>query len=298
MVSSGEQAKELIIADSVLYGPISLGVHAGVEALRVMHEHGIETAFPVCVVNWTNEEGARFPRSVMASSVWAGESTRDDTWALKEVPALAQNPSRLRTVKEELERTGWLGSTQCHHSAVPLAAHFELHIEQGPVLEKGGKKIGIVTGGQAYRWYTLNIRGREAHTGTTPFNNRADALQAAARIIVASKKIASSVDGLATTGILELEPGSTNTIPGSVTFSLDIRHPDDEVVLQIERAVRTEAARIAKHEGECVLSWTLDTDSKAVKFHSDCIAAVRESAVEAVGQDKCVEMRSGAGHDR
>jgi hydantoinase/carbamoylase family amidase len=277
-----------------------LGIHAGVEALRVLQENAIETEFPVCVVNWTNEEGARFPRSVMASSVWAGLSSVEEAWNLKEVPSLARGgqDQPLKSVKEELQRIGWLGKTKCSHKDMPLGAHFELHIEQGPILERQNKKIGVVTGGQAYRWFTVTVRGREAHTGTTPMEDRSDALQASARIIVASREIAKQHGGLCTTGLLKLQPGSTNTIPGTVQFSLDIRHPDDSAVGVIEKAIRDEALRITGDEGQCNLQWSLDTDSKAVNFHPDCIEAVRESAQEAVGKDKMIEMRSGAGHDR
>lgn len=277
----------------------SLGIHAGIEALRVLHENKIVTKFPLCVVNWTNEEGARFPRSVMASSVWAELSSKEDVWATKEVPSLSSTAEdgQLKTVKQELQRIGWLGQTPCHYQATPLAAHFELHIEQGPVLERTGKRIGIVTGGQAYRWLTVTIQGREAHTGSTPFDNRSDALQAAAQLIVESKALAKQLNGLCSTGIMEVLPGSTNTIPGMVKLSLDIRHPQDHVVLQIEDALHKKAQRIAEEQDNCKLTWVVDTDSKAVNFHPDCIQAVRESAVDVVGEEGCIEMRSGAGHD-
>jgi len=287
----------LRLAMLILFLLFRLGIHAGIEALRVLEENKIETEFPVCVVNWTNEEGARFPRSVMSSSVWAGLISVKEAWNLKEVPALAQG-KELKSVKEELKRIGWFGETRCDHKEMPLGAHFELHIEQGPILEREGKTIGVVTGGQAYRWFTLSVRGREAHTGTTPFADRSDALQASARIIVASREIAKQHGGLCTTGILSLQPGSTNTIPGAVNFSLDIRHPKNEDVVKIEEALRVEVDRIVAEEGNCEAQWSMDTDSKAVDFHPDCIQAVRESAEEAVGSEKWIEMRSGAGHDR
>lgn len=279
---------------------ISLGIHAGIEALRVLQENDIETEFPICVVNWTNEEGARFPRSVMASSVWADLIPLEEAWNLREVPSLAigGKGQALKSVKEELQRIGWLGKTKCSHAQMPLGAHFELHIEQGPILERQDKKIGVVTGGQAYRWFTVTIRGREAHTGTTPMEDRSDALQASAQIIVASREIAKRLGGLCTTGLLKLQPGSTNTIPGTVEFSLDIRHAQNEGVVSIQEALEKEASRIASKEGNCNFQWTTDTDSKAIDFHPLCIQAVRESAQEAVGADKWMEMKSGAGHDR
>lgn len=277
----------------------SLGIHAGVEALRVLQENSIETEFPICVVNWANEEGVRFPCSVMASSIWADLISLEEAWNLKEVPFLAVSAKGqpLKSVKEELQRTRWLGETKCNHSQMPLGAHFELHIEQGPVLERQGKKIGVVTGGQAYRWFTVTIRGRDAHTGTTPMENRSDALQASAQIIVASREIAKSLGGLCTTGLLKLQPGSINTIPGAVEFSLDIRHSQNKGVVAIQEALEKEANRIASKEGNCNFKWTTDTDSKVVNFHTDCIQAIKESAQEAVGADKWIEMKSGAGHD-
>jgi hydantoinase/carbamoylase family amidase len=289
----------------IMYAPPSclpcsrLGIHAGIEVLRVLEENGIETEFPVCVVNWTNEEGARFPKSVMSSSAWAGLISVKEAWELKEIPALAVggDGKRLKTVKEELQRTGWLGDTRCDYREMPLGAHFELHIEQGPILERDNKSIGVVTGGQAYRWLTLSVRGKEAHTGTTPFADRSDALQASARIIVASRDIAQRLGGLCTTGVFHLQPGSTNTIPGAVTFSLDIRHADNDQVAKIEETLRSEVDRIVKGEGQCEAQWTMDTDSKAVDFHPDCIHAVCESAEETVGAERWIKMRSGAGHD-
>jgi len=121
-----------------------LGVTAGVEMLRVLADNWTETEYPVGVVNWTNEEGARFPKSMCSSGVWAGDIPVETAHNLREVhPGTA-------TMAEELERIGYLGSTPASHEAMPMAAHFELHIEQGPLLEMANKKIGIVTGVQAY----------------------------------------------------------------------------------------------------------------------------------------------------
>ncbi|CAK7271742.1 hypothetical protein SEPCBS57363_004778 [Sporothrix epigloea] len=135
-----------------------LGVHAGVEMLRVLQELDIQTEYPVGVVNWTNEEGARFPKSMTASGVWAGEIPQADAYSLQEVGG------GTATIQSELQRIGYLGTVPASYQAMPMAAHFELHIEQGPILEAEQKKIGIVTGVQAYRWFTLDVRGR----GTSP----------------------------------------------------------------------------------------------------------------------------------
>ncbi|KAK0631046.1 hypothetical protein B0T17DRAFT_487348 [Bombardia bombarda] len=275
-----------------------LGVLAGVEMLRVLEEKGVETAFPVGVVNWTNEEGARFPISMISSGVWAGDIPLDRAHGLKEVGG------GTATMKEELERIGYLGSMPASHTAMPLAAHFELHIEQGPVLEAQRQKIGVVQGVQAYRWYTVEVvgRGAQAHTGTTPFSSRSDALLAACRMITLSHDLATSHAALASTGILTLHPGSVNTIPGRVTFSLDIRAPLDSTLDTLEAELKSRFATIASKETtkglDLAVSWRTDSVSPAIHFHEDCISAVREAAKAVCGSDSLArDMVSGAGHD-
>jgi hydantoinase/carbamoylase family amidase len=149
-----------------------LGVTAALEVLRTLSENNIQTSHPIGLVNWTNEEGARFPQSMVASGVWAGAIPLQDAWSLKEVSGEG------KTMKEELENIGYLGSTPCSWEQNPMKAHFELHIEQGPKLERSGRKIGVVLGVQGYRWFTVVVKGREAHTGATPFEARSDALLA------------------------------------------------------------------------------------------------------------------------
>ena len=170
-----------------------LGIMAGLEALRTLNDHDIQTEYPVALVNWTNEEGARFPQSIVGSGVWCGDVPLEKAWGLQDV-----KDSSL-TMKSELERIGFLGETKCSHEAMPLAAHFELHIEQGPILEATGKKVGIVQGGQAYKWFNVNVGGRDCHTGSTPFETRSDAMFCASRIIVESNRIAKEHQGLAST---------------------------------------------------------------------------------------------------
>ena len=257
-----------------------------------------------------SEEGARFPKSIGSSGVWAGQIPLQDAWNLKEVVGEA-------TQKSELERIGFLGDTPCGYEAVPLAAHFELHIgtntiilfysliinfaaEQGPILEQTSRKVGIVIGGQAVRWYTITVIGRECHTGSTPFTARSDAMLCAAKIIVASNSIAKKHGGVASTGIIYAYPGSTNTVPGRVILSMDMRHLQDEKLDAMDAELHKEAQRIAKEDSEkgCQLEWRLDTDAKATHFHPDCIQCVKESAEATVGKDMAMEIVSGAGHDR
>ncbi|KAL1846033.1 hypothetical protein VTK73DRAFT_375 [Phialemonium thermophilum] len=278
-----------------------LGVHAGVEMLRVLNDHDVETEHPIGVVNWTNEEGARFPISMVSSGVWAGEIPLERAHALQEVGG------GQATMESELRRIGYLGDTPATYRSVPLAAHFELHIEQGPILETERKKIGVVQGVQAYRWYTITVTGRDGHTGTTPFASRADAMLLAARLIAHSHTLATQhPSALASTGIINALPGSVNTIPGTVVFTLDVRAPKDSTVEALEAALKRDFASIAASSSSSsaaaplTVDWRTDTVSPAVHFHPDCIAAVRSAAARVTpgGSEGLVrDLVSGAGHD-
>ncbi|KAK0717577.1 hypothetical protein B0T26DRAFT_645918 [Lasiosphaeria miniovina] len=273
-----------------------LGVLAGVEMLRILNERDARTHFPVGVVNWTNEEGARFPISMVSSGVWAGEVPVETAHGLREVRGGTV------TMRSELERIGYLGSVPASHTSMPMAAHFELHIEQGPILENHKQKIGIVTGVQAYRWYTVQLTGRDAHTGTTPFDARADAMLAACRMIACSHDLAAKHSALASTGILTLTPGSVNTIPGQVKFSLDIRATSDATLETLEAELKAEFSRLASKDVtkglDVSVTWQTDTISPAVDFHPSCIETVRASALSVTGDTSLFrEMVSGAGHD-
>ncbi|GES61075.1 beta-alanine synthase [Aspergillus terreus] len=287
-----------------------LGVLSGIEALKVIDDMGIETEGGIGVVNWTNEEGARFPISMVSSGVWAECIPLEKAHALKEVPTVASLPtasSAPESMKSALEKINYLGTTKCSYQETPMAAHFELHIEQGPHLVSAGQRVGVVTAVQAYRWYRLNIIGRDTHTGTTAFQHRADALYAFARMMVRAREVAASHGCLASVGIVEAKPGSVNTVPGLVSFSLDIRGPETELVGIVETELRKDFDAIAAEEGKgigkpCRVEWILDFDSPAVKFHPDCIDCVQQSA-EAVVADSpdpkslVRTIMSGAGHD-
>lgn len=178
--------------------------------LKTLNDSKIQTEYPVGVINWTNEEGARFPISMVASGVWAGAIPLEKAYSLVEVG------SGIATQRSELERIGYLGSVEASHKSNPIGAHFELHIEQGPILESTGGKIGTVEGAQAYKWFIITVKGRDCHTGTTDFRNRSDAMLTAAKLILHSHNKATELGCLASTGILTLKPGSTNTVPGFV----------------------------------------------------------------------------------
>lgn len=284
-----------------------LGIQAGIEMLRTFADHNLKTQYPVGVVNWTNEEGARFPISMMGSGVWAEMLPLESAYNLVSVTGERIN------LKSELERIGYLGKTPASYQSMPMAAHFELHIEQGPVLEAEQRKIGVVQGVQAYNWYTIELQGRDSHTGTTPLANRSDALLLASKLILHSHRVATKHSALVSTGIMTALPGSTNTIPGLVKFSLDIRSPETATVKRVEEVLKRDFSAIAKGaniEGiqtgctpgrdEFQVSWRTDSETEATVFHPDCIQCVREASADTFPEGTAGlvrDMSSGAGHD-
>ncbi|CAK7221016.1 hypothetical protein SBRCBS47491_004383 [Sporothrix bragantina] len=279
-----------------------LGVMAGLEVLRTLHEANFETKGPVGLVNWTNEEGARFPLVTVASSVWAGLTPLDTAWDCTEITAPAPDSDGPQTMKQELQRIGYLGDMEASYKAIPIAAHFELHIEQGPILEREGRKIGVVTGSQACHWFEIEVRGRDSHAGTTPMEARMDALLASAKMITAANAIAKAEQGLVTTGRFRALPGSVNTIAHTVQFTLDIRHVRDDVVASMVEQCRIKFAAIAKEDAELgvKVQWTTLAENTAVHFDKDCIQAI-ESAVDETCKREVPgawkHMTSGATHD-
>lgn len=230
---------------------------------------------------------------MMASGVWAGQIPLEKAMSLPDIFDSS------KTVKSELERYQLAGPLGCSYAENPIAAHFELHIEQGPILEDSGRKIGVVQGSQAYKWFTVTVSGRDSHTGTTPLRNRSDPVLAASKMIASAHEIAKKQDATASVGVFRVpRTSSTNTVAAEVTFSLDVRHPDDAVVASVLDQVFASFKTLAKEDGKGVkVDWTLDTDSPAVKFHPDCISAVENAANNVVGSDKWLHITSGAGHD-
>ena len=256
-------------------------------------------------LTFSSEEGARFPQMASGSAVWSGALPLETEWNLQE--AIPNDKGERKTQKQELERIGYLGDTPASFEATPFAAHFELHIEQGPILEAEKRKIGVVQGAQALKWFEVTVCGRDSHAGTTPFETRRDALLCAAKMIVHSNATAKELGGLATTGLLEAKHSSINTMAREVKFSLDIRHPSDEKLAEMEKRYRADFERIASDESErgCSLTWKQLMHSPAVVFHKDCVAAVEASTADALdglpmtasdGQS-WKYMTSGAGHD-
>lgn len=262
-----------------------LGVLAALEVMRTLHEHEYETNAPIEIVNWTNEEGSRFPPAMLASGVFAG--VFPPSYAYEQVD---RNGA---TFLEELERIGYRGAMKAGDHK--LSAMFELHIEQGPILEAEKKMIGIVTGVQGMRWYEITVHGQDAHTGATPMYLRKNALVGAARIIEAVDTIGQNHQpGVATVGLIENKPNSRNVVPGEVFLTVDMRHPDENALDAMEADLRTalEAAIPAlglTYEEKKI--WA----SPAVKFAPELIDCVRGAAEKSNFGTR--DMVSGAGHD-
>ncbi|SAK58498.1 allantoate amidohydrolase [Caballeronia hypogeia] len=262
------------------------GVLGGLEVIRSLNDRGIETEHPIEVVIWTNEEGSRFAPAMVASGVFAGVFSLDYGLSRKDVDG--------KTIGEELQRIGYAGDVPC--GGRKLHAAFELHIEQGPILEAEDKTIGVVTDAQGQRWYEITLTGQEAHAGPTPMPRRKDALLGASRVVDLVNRIGLDHAPLAcaTVGMMQVHPNSRNVIPGRVFFTVDFRHPDDAVLARMDAALREGVARIA---GEIGLQTELEQIFyyEPVKFDAACVASVR-AAAQRFGYSHR-DMVSGAGHD-
>lgn len=262
------------------------GVLGGLEVIRSLNDHGIETDRPIEVVIWTNEEGSRFAPAMVASGVFAGVFSLEYGLSRADIDG--------KTMGEELQRIGYAGDQPM---GKPIHAAFELHIEQGPILEAEDKTIGVVTHAQGQRWYEVTYTGQESHAGPTPMPRRRDALLGAARVIDLVNRIghAHAPYACATVGMIKNHPNSRNVIPGRVFFTIDIRHPDDEVLAAMDREVREGVARIAGETKLEVTGFEQIFYYKPVAFDADCVASVR-AAAERFGYSHR-DMVSGAGHD-
>ncbi len=262
-----------------------LGVLGALEVVRSLNDHGIETISPVEIVVWTNEEGARFPPSMMGSGVFTGIFEQDEIYK-------KQDPEGI-TVEEELRRTGQLGDVPCRF--FPIKAYYELHIEQGPVLENENTSIGVVTGGQGSVWTHITLYGQGAHAGTTPMNYRRDPMMGASRIITELREIIRKDSAaVGTVGWLETYPASINTIPGSVFFTLDTRHPNEKILMQINQDIKNIVNKVCSSE-RLENEFTNISINPTVEFNQDCIETVRQSA-NSLGYNHR-DIVSGAGHD-
>jgi N-carbamoyl-L-amino-acid hydrolase len=262
------------------------GVLAGLEVLRTLNDAGVVTERPVGVAIWTNEEGSRFVPVMGGSGAFAGVFTLEHLLQQRDGDGIAFG--------EALERIGYAGTAPVGRR--PLDAYFEAHIEQGPVLEREDKIIGVVTGALGLRWYDCVWTGQDAHAGPTPMEARHDALRGASRMVEAVHALAvrHAPDGRATVGFMHVSPNSRNVIPGLVKMTIDMRHPADQDLAAMDRELRDAAAVIAENlRLECDLRQV--DQFPASRFDAHCVEAVR-AAARALGYPHR-EIVSGAGHD-
>ena len=262
------------------------GVLAGLEVVRALNDAGVATRAPLDVVAWTDEEGARFKAGMMGSGVFAG---------LQDLAvALANADPDGRTMGAELARIGYAGAEPV--GGTPVAAFFEAHIEQGPVLEAEGMAVGVVLGGQGQRCFRVTVTGEEGHAGTLPMERRKDALLGAARMIAAVNGVAFAHQPhpVITVGALQVRPNSPNTIPGQAVFTIDSRHPDDDTLAAVAGDMRAACEAVAAEAG-LDLAIEQTTERGSIAFDGGCVAAVR-AAAERLGIPHR-DMYSGAGHD-
>jgi beta-ureidopropionase / N-carbamoyl-L-amino-acid hydrolase len=263
-----------------------LGVLGGLEVIRTLNDLDIKTRHPIVVTNWTNEEGTRFAPAMLASGVFAG--IHDLDWALSRTDAKGSK------FGAELERIGWKGEEPIGQRK--MKAFFELHIEQGPILEKEGKDIGVVTHGQGLWWLQITLTGKDAHTGSTPMPMRRNAGLGMARITELVHTIAMDHQpkAVGAIGHCEVFPNSRNVIPGKVVFTVDFRSPDQATLDAMKARLEAEAPKIAAELG-------LGIEIEAVghfdpvTFDAGCVKAIRDAA-ERLGYSHR-DIVSGAGHD-
>ena len=262
------------------------GVLAGIEVVRTLNDHGIETEAPIEVAFWTNEEGSRFVPVMMGSGVFAKAFTLEHAYAATDTEG--------KTVKGELERIGYIGDQEPGDH--PIGAYFETHIEQGPVLEDNDKTIGVVSGVLGIRWFDCTVTGMEAHAGPTPMALRKDAMLAATRIMqdVVAAAHRHPPHGRGTVGMVQVFPNSRNVIPGRVKFSIDLRNSTDALVDAMAAEVKAFADQVAKEHGVQV-HIEMVSSYPAQLFQPECVEAVGRAAAK-LGYSHMPAV-SGAGHD-
>jgi beta-ureidopropionase / N-carbamoyl-L-amino-acid hydrolase len=263
-----------------------LGVLGGLEVVRTLNDLGIRTRHPIVVTNWTNEEGTRFAPAMMASGVFAGQHELEWAYDRRDAKGLRFG--------DELERIGWKGDEEV--GARRMKAFFELHIEQGPILEDEGIDIGVVTHGQGLWWLQVTLTGKESHTGSTPMPKRRNAGLGMARVTELVHEVAMDYqpDAVGAVGHVEVYPNSRNVIAGRAVFTIDIRSPNAEVLAEMRTRIEDGIANICEamdisHEIEPVGHF------EPVTFDGACVKAIRDAA-ERLGYSHR-DIVSGAGHD-
>lgn len=266
----------------------NLGVLGGLEVIETLEQHDIVTRHPISVAFFTNEEGARFQPDMLGSLVYVGGMGLEDALDVR----AADDGARLG---DELDRIGYAGSTPCPTASAPHA-YFELHIEQGPVLEDEGITIGAVTGVQGISWTELTISGQSAHAGTTPMRLRRDPGYVAAAINTGVRAIAAQMGGtqVATVGRCEFHPNLVNVVPSTVTMTVDLRNTDEALLRQAESVFGALCEQLSVEEGVTIERRTL-ARFEPVEFDQGMVDLV-ETTAQRLGHST-MRMPSGAGHD-
>ena len=263
-----------------------LGTLAALEVVRTLNDADIETDAPICIVNWTNEEGSRFAPATMASAAYAGEYTTENILARTDLAGIS--------VGEALDSIGYRGSEAV--GARKLGAFVELHIEQGPLLEAESKIIGVVDRGQGIIWYDGKITGFESHAGTTPMPLRRDAMGALAEVALSVERIARAhgPNAVGTLGEAVIANPSRNVIPGEIAFTVDVRSPDAKILEAIDNDLRAACAEIAQRRRVEIAIDAIWRKPPTV-FNTKLVDAV-ETAAKSLGYSNR-RITSGAGHD-
>ena len=263
-----------------------LGVLGGLELVRTLNRLEIKTKHPIVVVNWTNEEGTRFAPAMMASAVFAGVLSLDEAYEKKDAAG--------KTFGEELARIGWKGDEPV--GGRPIKALFELHIEQGPLLEAEGVAIGGVTHGQGLRWIECTVTGKESHTGSTPMEMRRNAGRGLAQITELVHAIAMDCqpNAVGAIGHIDIFPNSRNIIPGRAVFTVDFR---SHILSTLESMVDEFLAKAPALCDDLGLGFESEIVGQfdPPAFDEDCVRTVREAAKRLGYSHR--DIVSGAGHD-
>lgn len=262
------------------------GVLAGLEVIRTLNQHDIQTRAPIEVVAWSNEEGCRFAPCMMGSGVFTGRLDLEEM--------LARTDDEGISAGEALEAIGYRGTDRIEPDHIK--AFFECHIEQGPILEDTGNAVGVVVGALGQKWFDLTLTGLEAHAGPTPMSLRRDAMLGAAEVTLAVNRIANAYQphGRGTVGVMQLHPGSRNVIPGQVRMTIDLRHFDSDILEQMAKELLQVVDDTSQRHGlEAKL--TPAADFSPEHFAEPCVSAIRRAA-EAL-ECSHMDIVSGAGHD-
>jgi N-carbamoyl-L-amino-acid hydrolase len=263
------------------------GVLAGLEALEAIEAAGVETRRPIELVAWSNEEGGRFPPCTMGSAVHTGARALGEFLEAKDNEGVALKDALAQTLAATPEAAA-------RSLNAPAAAYIEAHIEQGPLLEREGRTIGVVTGIQGLRWFIVEVFGETAHAGTTPLRLRKDALREAIAAINALHELTRDAADTVrfTVGRMQVTPNSPNSVPSHVMFSVDVRHPDAATIARLGEAVEPTVRRAVTH---CPVRVTPSLHDDPCEFDPAVVDCVERAARALELPHR--RMPSGASHD-